>query len=55
MAATREMVQIMQEFGEVVLVIGSSLNMDNTRTFLQANCRWVHVLSIVGQLLHFEL
>ncbi|CAL1531562.1 unnamed protein product [Lymnaea stagnalis] len=36
--ATCEMVKIMQENGEVVLVVGSSLNMVNTPIFMQADC-----------------
>ncbi|BFZ17230.1 hypothetical protein BsWGS_20269 [Bradybaena similaris] len=36
--ATCEMVKIMQENGEVVIVVGSSLNMDNTAIFMQADC-----------------
>ncbi|XP_033095289.1 transmembrane protein 94-like isoform X1 [Anneissia japonica] len=34
---TREMLQIMQEYGEVVCCIGSSLNVSNTEIFMQAN------------------
>ncbi|GFR98014.1 transmembrane protein 94 [Elysia marginata] len=36
--ATQEMIKIMQENGEVVLVVGSSLNVDNTSIFLQGDC-----------------
>ncbi|XP_035828893.1 transmembrane protein 94 [Aplysia californica] len=36
--ATCEMVRIMQEYGEVVLAVGSSLNMLNTAVFMQADC-----------------
>ncbi|RUS81084.1 hypothetical protein EGW08_011170, partial [Elysia chlorotica] len=36
--ATQEMIKIMQENGEVVLVVGSSLNMENTSIFLQGDC-----------------
>ncbi|XP_023719863.1 transmembrane protein 94 isoform X3 [Cryptotermes secundus] len=36
-SATREMLHIMQEYGEVVCVIGSSANADNMPIFLQAD------------------
>nr|KAG5713882.1 hypothetical protein BaRGS_024509 [Batillaria attramentaria] len=36
--ATQEMMKILQENGEVVLCVGSSLNMSNTPLFLQADC-----------------
>ncbi|KAK7004054.1 transmembrane protein 94 [Biomphalaria glabrata] len=36
--ATCEMIQIMQENGEVALVLGSSLNIVNTAVFRQADC-----------------
>ena len=32
--------KILQENGEVVLCVGSSLNMANTPVFLQADCRY---------------
>ncbi|KAK6187158.1 hypothetical protein SNE40_005244 [Patella caerulea] len=35
---TKEMVKIMQENGEIVLCVGSALNMHNTPLFLQADC-----------------
>lgn len=35
---TKEMIKIMQEYGEVVLCVGSSLNVKNTGLFLQADC-----------------
>ncbi|XP_029633294.1 transmembrane protein 94 isoform X2 [Octopus sinensis] len=35
---TKEMIKIMQEYGEVVLCVGSSLNVKNTGIFLQADC-----------------
>ncbi|XP_028413200.1 transmembrane protein 94-like isoform X2 [Dendronephthya gigantea] len=35
--AAREMISIMQEYGEVVCCIGSSLNIDNLETFNQAD------------------
>ncbi|XP_041363282.1 transmembrane protein 94-like [Gigantopelta aegis] len=35
---TREMIKILQEYGEVVLCFGSSMNMQNTPIFLQADC-----------------
>ena len=38
-AATQEMMKILQENGEVVLCVGSSLNITNTPVFLQADCR----------------
>ncbi len=34
---TKEMVQIMQEYGEVVCVLGSAANHHNTRVFMQAD------------------
>lgn len=38
---TREMISIMQDYGEVVCVIGSSANADNVGIFIQANARLV--------------
>ena len=38
--ATKEMIQIMQEFGEVVCVVGSSANILNIPIFLQADARY---------------
>ena len=38
--ASREMISIMQEYGEVVCCIGSSLNVDNLEIFNQADIRW---------------
>lgn len=35
------MLHIMQEYGEVVCVIGSSANADNMPIFLQADARYV--------------
>lgn len=35
---TREMMEIMQEHGEVVVCTGSNLNMENVDLFLQADC-----------------
>jgi hypothetical protein len=37
--ATREMMKIMQEYGEVVVCAGSNLNSDNINLFLQGDCR----------------
>ena len=37
--ATQEMVQILQEYGEVVCCFGSSASVENTAIFLQADCR----------------
>lgn len=37
--ATREMMEIMQEHGEVVVCTGSNLNIENVDLFLQADCR----------------
>ena len=37
--ATCEMIAIMQEYGEVVLCVGSSLNIQNIPIFLLADCR----------------
>uniref|UniRef100_A0A1B6JBX6 Uncharacterized protein n=1 Tax=Homalodisca liturata TaxID=320908 RepID=A0A1B6JBX6_9HEMI len=36
-STTREMIHIMQEYGEIVCVMGSSANADNVGIFLQAN------------------
>ena len=38
-SVTREMLHIMQDYGEVVCVIGSSANADNMPIFLQADAR----------------
>ena len=38
-SATCEMIAIMQEHGEVVLCVGSSLNKQNVPMFLLADCR----------------
>ncbi|XP_056019199.1 transmembrane protein 94-like isoform X2 [Ostrea edulis] len=35
---TREMMEIMQEYGEVVVCAGSNLNIDNINLFLQGDC-----------------
>ena len=40
-AATCEMIAIMQEYGEVVLCVGSSLNIQNVPMFLLADCRYI--------------
>ena len=37
--ATREMISVMQEYGEVVCCMGSSLNVDNLEIFNQADIR----------------
>jgi hypothetical protein len=37
--AAREMISIMQEYGEIVCCIGSSLNVDNLEIFNQADIR----------------
>ena len=37
--AAREMISIMQEYGEIVCCIGSSLNVDNLEIFNQADVR----------------
>lgn len=37
--ATCEMMEIMQEHGEVVVCTGSNLNIENVDLFLQADCR----------------
>ena len=37
-AATREMMAIMQENGEVVVCVGSTTNMGNTSVLMQADC-----------------
>ena len=38
--ATKEMIEVMQEFGEVVCVVGSSANILNVPIFLQADARY---------------
>lgn len=38
-STTREMIAIMQDYGEVVCVMGSSANADNIGLFLKANAR----------------
>lgn len=38
--ATRAMLTIMQEYTEVVMVMGSSANADNIRLFMQADARY---------------
>jgi hypothetical protein len=43
-SVTREMLHIMQEYGEVVCVIGSSANADNMPIFLQADARYVMLM-----------
>jgi len=40
--ASREMVQILQEYGGVVCCFGSSASAENTAIFLQADCRSIH-------------
>ena len=37
--ATKEMIRILQDYGEVTCCFGSMLNVDNTNIFLQADCR----------------
>lgn len=39
-STTKEMIHIMQDYGEIVCVIGSSANADNVGIFLQANARY---------------
>ena len=48
--ATREMVEILQEYGGVVCCFGSSASIENTAIFLQADCRssWFMLLSFSG-------
>lgn len=38
-AVTQEMLHIMQDYGEVVCVMGSSASCENTGIFLQADAR----------------
>lgn len=38
---TREMLHIMQDYGEVVCVMGSSANYENIGIFMQADARFV--------------
>lgn len=38
-SVTREMLHIMQDYGEVVCVMGSSANNDNMGSFMQADAR----------------
>jgi hypothetical protein len=46
--ATKEMIKIMQDFGEVVCLVGSSANISNIPIFLQADARYVqHILSSI--------
>ena len=42
--ATREMVQILQDYGGVVCCFGSSASVENTAVFLQADCR-LHIFT----------
>lgn len=44
--ATCEMVKIMQEYGEVVLCLGSSVNISNTGIFLQADARSENIAGV---------
>lgn len=44
-ATTTEMISIMQEYGEVVCVLGSSSNLRNFPTFVQADARYVQTLT----------
>ena len=39
-SSTKQMLAIMQDYGEVVLVCGSSLNPNNMDVFCQADCRY---------------
>ena len=36
---TQEMISIMQDYGEVTLVLGSACNFENRKLFLQADAR----------------
>lgn len=36
--ATREMLKIMQQYGEIVVCLGSSASNSNAEIFLQADC-----------------
>jgi len=47
--ATREMVQILQEYGGVVCCFGSSASAENTAIFLQADCRSHMFTSLIGR------
>ena len=51
--ATREMVQILQEYGGVVCCFGSSASVDNTAVFLQADCRLT--LTLISGFTHGEM
>ena len=42
--ATAEMIRILQEYGEVVLCVGSSINVQNVPLFLTADCRYSYLL-----------
>jgi len=37
-SATREMLRILQDYGEVICCYGSAVNIENTGVFLQADC-----------------
>lgn len=41
---TREMLHIMQDYGEVVCVLGSSANAENMSIFMQADAGYAFVL-----------
>jgi hypothetical protein len=48
---TREMIKIMQDYGEVILLLGSCSNHENTGLFLQADAgywtrTWAQVLAV---------
>nr|CAD7400460.1 unnamed protein product [Timema poppensis] len=46
-SATRDMLHIMQEYGEVVCIIGSSASAENMPIFLQADARHIHTRFVV--------
>ena len=45
--AAREMISIMQEYGEIVCCIGSSLNVDNLEIFNQADVRYKSIFLFI--------
>lgn len=50
---TREMLHIMQDYGEVVCVLGSSANAENMAIFMQADAAWVNTQKSTQFLIKF--
>lgn len=42
---TGEMISIMQDYGEITLLLGSACNYENRSLFLQADARYMHNLN----------